>query len=182
MAISPVVMPDVSSPASTSYATVAQLLERYDARLIGDIVSDDNEQVAAAALPANAKVLASLADASGDIESALLVARRYSAAELAGLTGHAQMHLIRMTCDIAMSYLLRRRVGTEPEKLAAFLDLAERHLEKLRKGINVFGLDDQMDAGLPEVTGPTSVDFQNMNLMRDRVHNYYPARRLPFNR
>lgn len=162
-----------------AYADGSDLLDRFDARLIGDLVSDDNTQVAVADVPTNTVVLAALDDASGDIDAALLTARRYAAADLSGLTGNAQKHLKRITCEIAMAYLRRRRVDFDPESAKAFMELAEGHLERLRKGINVFGLDDQMDAGLPTVSGPSAVDFQNLNLMRDRVQNYYPARRLP---
>lgn len=165
-----------------AYASATDLIARYDARLIGDLVADDNTQVAPADLSGNTKLAAALDDASGDIDAALLASRRYSADDLSGLTGTALAHLKRMTCDIAMSYLRQRRADWNPEQVKAFMEVAEAHLERLRKGINVFGLDDQMDAGLPEVGGPTTVDYQNLNLMRDRVMNYYPARRLPNNR
>lgn len=170
------------SVSTTTYATGAQLLERYDARVLGDLVADDNTQVAAAALPANSIIVAALEDASGDIEAALFVGRRYSPADLSGLTGNSQKHLIRITCDIAVSYLLRRRVEQNPERAAAQAQLAESHLEMLRDGVNVFGLDPQMDAGKPTTTGPSTPDFTNLNLIRDRTRNYYPAKHLPGNR
>ena len=170
------------SVSTTTYATGSQLLERYDARILGDLVADDNTQIAAAALPANANIVAALEDASGDIDAALLVGRRYSPDDLSGLTGNAAKHLIRITCDIAVSYLLRRRVQQDPERAGAQMQLAETPLDSLRNGINVFGLDPQMDAGKPTTTGPSTPDYNNLNLMRDRTRNYYPAKHLPGNR
>lgn len=167
---------------TTAYATPADMIERYDARIIGDLVADDNTQVAAGSLPADAVLLKFLEDASGAIEAALLAGQRYAVADLTGLTGHAKEHLVRITCDLAMAYLLRRRAAYDPERAEAQHKLAERYLEQLRKGVNVFGLDEQIAAGVVEHVGLTTVDFQNLNLTRDRVLNYYPRRVLPGNR
>lgn len=165
-----------------AYCSPQDLLDRYDSRVIGDLVSDDNTRASEATLQEHPKLQSALDDASGDIEAALFVARRYSPQDLAGLEGHAASHLIRITCDIAMSLLLRRRVDTDPERATAQIKLAEDHLERLRKGIDVFGLDDQKDAGLVSTEGPTTVDYSNMHLIRDQVRNYYPQRVNPFNR
>ncbi len=166
-----------------SYATPAQFLQRYDARVVGDIVSDNADQVGAAELLDNANLQAALDDASGDIESALLFGERYTPDDLAALTGNSQSLLVRMTCDIAMAFLLRRRPTKNAEADAAQLELAEKHLERLRKGDRVFYRGDDVDpAGVVDTTGPTTVQLTSLNLIRDRTQNYYPARQLPFNR
>ena len=165
-----------------AYATAAQFMERYDARVLGDLCSDLDDQIEPTALLTNTKLQAALDDASGDIDAALVTGQRYTTDDLEGLTGNSQKHLIRITCDIAFAFLQSRRGSMDAESRKAHMDVAEAHLERLRKGLNIFDLDAQKDAGVPESTGPTRVDFQNMNLIRDRTKNYYPARRLPYNR
>ena len=165
-----------------AYATPAQFLERYDERLLGDLVSDDNSQVSPSALLTDSNLQAALDDASGDIDAALITGQRYTTDDLDGLTGNSQKHLIRITCDIAFVLLLTRRGSMDPETRRSHMAVAEDHLERLRKGLNIFNLDDQKDAGVVETAGPTRVDLTNLNLMRDRTRNYYPVRQLPFNR
>ena len=166
-----------------AYATISNLLDRYDAREIGDLVSDDNNRRESIDLADDPILTALLADASGQVESALVVANRYSAAELAGLTGHSAAHLVRVVCDIAMSLIACRRPGRlKTEAREAIAATAEKHLERLRKGENIFNLTDQANAGSVSIGGPTTVEFFNLNLIRDRTRNYYPGRRLPDNR
>lgn len=159
-----------------AYASGANLLERYDARDIGDLVADDGTQITAVNIPTNTNVLAALNDASGEIDAALMVGNRYAASELSGLTGNSQYHLIRMTCDIAMARIMGRRPGRDIEKLKAMMELAESHLERLRNGENVFNLADQKDAGNPSASGLSAVEYSQSGLIRDRSRNYYPIR------
>jgi phage gp36-like protein len=166
-----------------SYATIANLIDRYDAREIGDLIADDNNRKEAIDLADDPILTAFLQDASGQVEAALVVAERYSAAELSGLTGNSAAHLVRITCDIAMSLLATRRPGRlKTEARKAIVETAEAHLERLRKGENIFNLADQREAGAPSIGGPSTLDLQNLNLVRDRTRNYYPGRRLPDNR
>jgi phage gp36-like protein len=165
-----------------SHATPANFLARYDARVVGDLVDDTGNQREASELQTNPVLQAMLDDASGTINAALLVGGRYTVADLQGLTGDAKNFLIRICCDIAKAYLLRRRPTRDAEADKAEMELAERHLEQLRSGDAVFGLIADVDAGKPLVTGPSTVDFSNMNLIRDRTRNYYPRRVLPDNR
>lgn len=170
-----------------SYATPEQFLARYDARVIGDVVSDTGEEVSPQELLDDPNLQAALDDATGDIDSSAIVGERYLPADLETLAANAgsnsRFHLIRICCDIALAYLLRRRPSKDPERDAAMMDLAESHLEKLRRGDQLFYLGPDQDlAGVPSTTGPTTLDFRNLNLLRDRVQNYYPARLLPYNR
>lgn len=166
-----------------SYATPTEFLKRYDARIVGDLVRDSGEQATSAELLDDVNLQAALDDASGDIDAALMVGERYTPTELDSLTGNSQTLLIRMCCDIAMAFLLRRRPSKDADKDTARLELAERHLNRLRDGEQVFFRGDEFDhAGVLDTTGPSTVQLQNLNLMRDRTQNYYPERRLPFNR
>src|SRR5690606_22659735 len=116
------------------------------------------------------------------VESALLVGGIYSTTQLAALTGNSLSKLVRLTCDIAMAYLFERRPLYDNERAGKLHDRVKDQLDRLRKGENVFNLAENIEAGKPTVDGPTTLDYQNLNLVRDRVRNYYPGRRLPGNR
>ena len=166
-----------------TYATAAQLLERYDARDIGDLVSDTGDQASPIDLLSHPLMTTVLEDASGAVEAALLVGNRYTPSDLEGLTGNSASYLERMGCDIAMAYLLARRPGFEPDRMKSQYELSEMHLERMRSGENVLNMTDQRDAGNPNIDGPTLVRLQtHLNLVRDRVNNYFPRRRLPGDR
>lgn len=164
-----------------SYATPADLVKRYDARDIGDLADDTGNQVAAGDLDDDPNVLAALEDASGDIDSALLAGNRYTVAELAALTGNSLSKLKRLTCDIAMAYLLGRRPAHDPDRLKAFEERCRSMLERLRKGENVFDITAVKEAGVIDRGTPSAVDYDRMQLMRDRTRNYYPRRSFPTN-
>src|SRR5215475_13456156 len=101
----------MSEPLSsqTAYASVEDLLLRYDSRTIGQLVSDMNTPVAADKLKANDTVLAALMDASGSLESACVAGNRYLPSDLQNLTGASQGFLKMLTCDLAMGRLVLRR-------------------------------------------------------------------------
>lgn len=165
-----------------SYATPAQFLERYDARDIGDLCNDDGQQVSRIDLLADTKLQAALDDASGAIDAALLAGGRYTAADLVGLTGFSLSFLIRITCDIALANIWGRRPLYRFEERKACMDAAEAHLKQLRLGENVFNVAANILAGAPTIDGPTTVQYDALNLVRDRTRNYYPARHLPNDR
>lgn len=165
-----------------AYATVAQLCERYDLRTIGDLASDTNAQVAAIALATDANVLAALDDASGEVVTALLAGGIYTEAQLDALTGKSQFKLIRLVCRIAIVYIHERRSLLSAEELEKYEKINNDALERLRKGENVFNIPENLAAGLPSADGPTTLDFNELNLIRDRASRYFPRRALPGNR
>lgn len=159
-----------------AYATPAQLLERKSPETIGDLVSDDGVQVLPAALLTDDIVEAALEDASGAIEAALLQGQRYSLVDLATLTGGSLMHLVRMTCEIAMAYLYARKPTYSSEQYKAALELQDIHLERLRRGENVFNVAANLEAGVPQYATPRAVDIAHLQLIRDRARGFYPRR------
>jgi len=169
-----------------AYASSSDLSARFDVRIISDLASDDGTQITEDALATNSKVVAALADASGRIDSALTVARIYSTADLAALTGNSLALLKRITCELAMAFLIgRRQEKFLDEAIARVEQKSEEYLDRLRKGERLFGgSEEAKDAGLPSVDGPTAVDYSNLNLLPDRTHHYYPSRasRLPLGR
>jgi hypothetical protein len=159
------------------------MIVRYDERTIKDLLSDTGEPIAD--LTGNTALTALLEAASGRVEAALLVARIYSTDQLAALTGNSLALLKDIVCDLTMAKLLRRR----PEKygadaIKAASQEAEEYLDRLRKGERLFDIDANITAGLPKVEGPSTLDYEWLNLIPDRTQRFYPARmrRLPLGR
>lgn len=161
----------------------SDFLLRYDARVVGELVSDANTRVAAVDLATNDVVLTALADAEADLQTALLTGGRYSADDLSGLSGSSLTKAKRVISDIAIEYLKERRGNRDPERAKVERENALAPLDRLRRGENVFNLTPQIEAGNADVDGPTTLEFQDLNLVRDRVGDrYYPGRVLPHNR
>jgi phage gp36-like protein len=165
-----------------AFATPTQMLERFDPRDIGELCADDSVPIDRITLLTDTVLQAALDDASGDILAALNVAGRYTSAELTALTGDSAKYLARITCELALSNLWGRKPLFRTEDRLKALEVAEKRLERLRKGEHVFAHANNIDAGTPSVDGPTTVGFENLNLLRDRTRNYYPRRVLPGNR
>lgn len=166
----------------SSYATPADFLQRYDWRDVGDLVSDSSEQISPNDQLTNPILLQILQDASGDVEAALLRAGRYKTTDLTGLTGNPLALLKRITCEIAIAYLFERRPLFNVERMEQYQKFREGHLKRLASGENIFNLTAVLQASTPLSEGLTTVGYQSLNLVRDRVTHYYPARFLPGNR
>lgn len=165
-----------------AYATPADLITRYDARVVGDLVSDSGIKVNRQDLQDHAVLLAILLDASGEIDAAILQAKRYTAAQLAALTGNSLNHLKRLTCTIAFGLLWERRPWADEDDSGReeAQKRARQALESLRKGITIFDVEDAKDAGLPDSYEPPIQRIQSANLIVDQARgHYYPHRRRP---
>lgn len=164
-----------------AYATAAQLLARFDARTIGDLVADDGNRVSVQSLlTPHDNITAALDDASGEIDAALLQGKRYTSAELTALTGNSAAYLVRITCQIAFWLLWERRPSLDEESYEAAKDRARKALERLRRGEHVFDVDGAKEAGLPEQHTPTISTISRLNLTVEEARKgFYPARRLP---
>lgn len=167
----------------TAYATPSDMLIHADARDIGDLVADDGQQVSAVDLLTNPILLEFLTRSSGDVESALVVGNRYSVDQLENLTGNSKAKLVDLVCDLTVIRLLKRRPGKDLEQLKLMSEMADVKLDRLRKGENIFDLTAIRNASVVSVDGPTTLEFQDLNLVRDRIGNrYFPSRVLPHNR
>ena len=164
------------------YVTAAEFFKRYDVRDVGDLVSDDSTTVTPTSLATDVNLLAAIGDASGDIDAALLAGGKYETSDLEGLTGNGLNTLYRMCSDLVLFYLLSRRPDLSPDRLEAYEKLRSRHLKRLQSGENVFNLATHITAGRVSVDGPTTQNYHDLNLVRDRTKNYFPARHLPNNR
>lgn len=168
-----------------AHAVAADLIARYDTRTIQDLASDTGTQVAAEDLGSDDNVTAALEDASGRMDAAVLTGRMYTPDQLSALTGNTLALRKRICCDLAMAYLMGRR----PEKygaesLKAMQQAGEEYLERLRKGERLFHVTAVQDAQLPDIDGPSVIQYETMNLIPDRTKNFYPSRpsRLPTDR
>lgn len=167
-----------------AYASADDLVYRFDERVIKDLLSDHGIPVES--LDGNPVLETALEDASGRIDGAIQVAKQYTAVDLAGLTGNSLALLKRIVCEIAMSFLIGRRPEMfGGERWLALQKSSEEYLDRLRKGERLFpAVADNLDAGLPEVDGPTASEYNTLNLLPDRTRRFYPLRgtRLPIGR
>lgn len=160
-----------------AYATAADLIARKSSATLGALASDSDTEVAEGSLASDPKITAALLSASGAIESALVVGGRYTAAQLASLGTNANAYLVHMTCEIAMAYLYARKPTFFSDEYKAALDLQDTYLERLRKGQNVFNIDENVAAGAPSYASPSVAEVDSLGLIVDRARaRYYPPR------
>lgn len=161
-------------------ADADDMINRYDVRTLGDLVSD-GDRVGEAYLPTDPKMLAALETASGEVIAACYKGNRYLPADLTGLTGSSAEYLKDLVCRIAFWVLWRRKPWSDRyEKLR---DSAEKSataaLDLLRTGQNVFDVAETKEAGTPEVQSVSLVEIQTYNLIVDAARGrFYPARRV----
>lgn len=161
-----------------AFATPAQLLQRYDYRLIGQLISDTGTAEDASAIIADPITTQMLADASGLIVSYALKGGRYSEADLTALTGNGQAFLERLTCDLSLYYFVQRR-GLPVDKYPQVADAMD-WLVKLSEGDLIFPVQANIDAGVAQsqaITVPTIVD---QNFLTNSVR-YFPTPRFTRN-
>lgn len=165
-----------------SYALPADLLARYDARTVGNLVSDNNVAVDPAGLLVNANLQAALDSASGQIEAAVLQGGMYQVTDLNALTGNSQAYLVQICCEIAFARLYDRRPYVDAgNRRAEALKAAEEKLNQLRTGVNIFNVPANLAAGQASITTPTVAQYQQNRTIAARCRgNAYPHVVLPW--
>lgn len=113
-----------------AFATIAEMIARYDERVLKDLVQDDNTRNPD--ISADPTIQAMLDDATGVIEASLR--RTYSNDQLAALTAANSAVLIRMNVDLAMGMLYERRFKGIPDQIQGVIDRATDMLTSIRKG------------------------------------------------
>lgn len=166
-----------------TYATGADMVSRYDVRLLGSLVHDDSNIEPAATVPNHPNLIQVLSDASADIEAALFVGARYTPAQLAELSASAKTFLSRLCSDQALIYLKRRRGKFDDQADKALQESVDAKLKCLRNGDNVLmaETDTQAQASTVELNAPQVIPVLRRQTTRNQTRNYYPARRLPSN-
>lgn len=168
----------------TAYATADDLIERYDERIVRDLLSDDGVPVSKKLTTVD-RLTSQLTAASGRVEAAALCGKLYTTEQLEALTGNSLALLKELVCDLTMIRLIMRRPEKfDDEHRKVLREETEEYLSMLRKGERLFDIDANIEAGLPSIDGPTATTYQRLNMIPDRVKNYYPARatRLPIGR
>jgi len=168
-------MAGVPNSSATAYATPAQLRLYKDLRLVGDLVLDNGtREGTTGAQDVDAVILQALNWASGEIESACLVANKYQPADLNALTGMSQASLVGLCCDLAFWKLLGRRYPTMA--ITEEYRSAMEKLDRLRLGERIFGIQANMDAGLPSDKFVQQADIDRANLNTTIACRYYGRR------
>jgi phage gp36-like protein len=162
-----------------AYATPSDLIQRYDVRSIGQLVSDDDTMQSGDELLTDPNVLAALDDASGRIDAACLIGQRYLPTDLANLTGNSAFYLARLACQLAFTYLRRRR-SIDGEELPEYEE-AKEDLERLRTGVLIFGdVQAVVDAGNPVVDPLNAVIQARQGLLSSIAGTrWFPSRPFP---
>lgn len=160
-----------------AYADSSDLAARHDIRVICQLASDDDAPLSRADALDHEFVTTALADASGEVESALRRGGIYTVANLEALEGNSLAKLKRIVCLVAMALMLERRPGAFQEMAQAYLERADKQLAELAKGEKVFELDSHDDANYPTIDGPTSLDYERINTIADRMGGRYLPRR-----
>jgi phage gp36-like protein len=155
-----------------AYATANDMIERHDIRVICDLLGDDDSPVSREDVASHATMATALKAASGKVDAKLRTGKRYTPAQLVGLDENSEEHLKDIVCTTAMAWLFRRRPGVHEEIAKSIRELSDEELKSLATGEDVFGLDGtepHVDAGVPQISGPTSVQVENRNFLAARL-------------
>lgn len=148
-----------------AYATSADMIKRYDANRVGQLVKDDGTKATTAALVTDDVLAAALDDASQLLRSAFRAGNRYTDDDITDILASAGAALlIRLTCDIAYGLLMARRGYPEADiqnNTPRYKDAMET-IRAIRNGDKVFDIDG--DEG--EATNVSRVVLsKNLNLV-----------------
>ena len=164
-----------------AYALASDLINYKDARHLGDLCSDNDTRVTSGSLSTDAKISAALDAASGEVEAAVLQGKRYTAADLTGLTGNSAAYLKKLTCDIAFWILWDRKPAYRPDEHSRqqAIEQAANALKMLRTGEHIFNVTAVKEAGVPDMDFPSAVELEQNNFLVDACRpRYFPARRV----
>jgi phage gp36-like protein len=171
----------------SSWASPNDMIDRYDTRVLGQLVKDDGTREAVANLDVNNRLDKALKVGTGRMKAALRRAKRYTVADINALAGETLEFRKDICCSLAFWFLWRSKPWTEhsSEAQRAAREDAEAYLEMLKSGEEIFeGVTATEDAGIPEVTGVTRDENDaNWHLQRNRLTGHlYPRRRTYQNR
>lgn len=169
-----------------AFATAADVVTRFDDRVVRDLLSDTGEP--ATDIDTNPNLLAILNSASGHVLSAAISGNNYTEAEITALiaaNGMGAAIVVDMVCQIAFCKMMRRRPGKfPPETIAGMEESVNEWLTQLRQGKRLLPIDNHVEASAVTIDGPTALDYQRLNLITSRTQNFYPSvsSRLPIGR
>lgn len=148
-----------------SYASITDLSNRIDTRILGDLISDSGVRGTVAG---NTILTAILDSAAGLIDSAAFIGQRYTPALMATIVTNAGQdleYLRQLNCEIAY-LMLRRRRGIYDDADEKRQEALDRTLGDLRDGKRVFAVAADEAAGIPASFFPSVQVQADVNLMR----------------
>lgn len=155
-----------------------ELAIRFDIRDIRELVLDDGTDPDLVDVSTNTTLSTIIDDARGEVAAALRRGGRYDDAAIEALSDEKAAYVKRIICEIAMLHLLRRRPMFNPNQLEAYEKIRAGHLKDIQAGNSI--LDDaeaKQKAGHGAIHGPTTVEWQSLNMARDVARSYFPNRR-----
>ena len=157
--------------------TAADMLARFDFRMLLRLCFDDDAVHDETALAQSPILNAALGDACGEFRAAISVAGMYDEDQLERLTDDSLSLAKRIVCEMAASFLYSRRGGEARETVKELRASAEEYLDRLRKGERLFSLREEdktkEEAGRPTLMEPTVVELRNLNGVTQRARVYF---------
>lgn len=162
------------TPAGTliPYCSPPEFLTFIDWRLVGDLCSDTDSRVPLATLQgtgpdytnADPNLWAALMAASGELEAACLIGNRYTAVDLAALTGASAQYLKKLVSYLAYG-ILRHRRGIFDDDSQPQVKEARETIDRLEGGGAIFAFDETARAGKPKAEFYEQWEFDRLNLV-----------------
>lgn len=157
-----------------AYLTNAEFLQRFDARLVGDLVQDVNTRASSGSLATDTNLTAVLNDASGWVESACFVGQRYTTTDLTTLPTNSLSLLKRLVADIGLVFLAQRRGYSYKDKYP-LLEESIKLLDRIRLGERVFDVTEVEKKGNPTSDAVSLVTISLQNPVSGH-YRYFPIR------
>lgn len=136
----------------STYASPDDMMLRYDVRRLGQLCTDNDTQLTTEQLVQSAILQEAITDASGLVESAVMVGGRYSVTDLLTLNDNPKRFLARLVCDLTYGFLVSRRGFNSNDigSLAPGYANALKLLDELRAGTWIFANDAAIEASKPK--------------------------------
>lgn len=159
------------------YCSGADFLLWYDIRTVKECLSDDDlaTPISDGAVPTNPKLVAILQGASGKLEAAVMMGGKYTPTDLATLTGNSLSWMKSIVADLAAPKVLGRRFTEFPD-FQKRLEEAEGVLVALSKGELIFGLQENVDAGILDSYVETPTDVEEREMITYQARQYFGRR------
>lgn len=153
-----------------SYATIANLTDRYDSRVVNQLSNDAGLAVAVTSV-----IQAALDDATATLRIAAMQGGIYTSDELDLLATNADAAMIRIVCDVAYKNMATHRgMGLDGAIAQQVKDTLET-LDLIRKGVRVFDVAINRQAEQPEVISLSPSQLINQqSLTATSFFNVYP--------
>lgn len=158
------------------YAQPADLISRFDVRVVGDLAEDTGARVTPPALLTDANVIAALNDGASMINAACQIGERYTQAQLAALTDADQALLFRLNCDLAFVFLCQRR-GVKSPLYEECYKRSDEILTRLKDGALIFNVPGNVSEGTETINFPSAQAYQSVHTIRTATHWLFPTRR-----